>query len=80
MKRIILLIVMLFSVAAMADAAPAAPGLIDFIKAHLTSLALLVYSLLDVLILAIPSLAGNGLIHQILLLAGKLAGMQPPAA
>lgn len=48
-----------------------------FIKANAVAIALAIYAILDVVILAVPSLAGNGLIHQILITTGKLAG-QPP--
>jgi hypothetical protein len=57
---------------------PASVGVFGFIKANAAAVALMVYAILDVLIIAIPSLSGNGLVHQILLAAGKLAGLTPP--
>lgn len=59
---------------------PASPGVFGFLKANLAAVALAVYAILDVAILLSPSLAGNGLVHQILILAGKASGQTPPAA
>lgn len=55
-------------------------GFFDFVKSHIADFALAIYALLDVIILAIPSLAGNGLLHQILIMAGKLSNQNPPAS
>lgn len=61
--------------------APApAPSVFDFIKAHVSQIALVVYGVLDLLILASPKLDANGLLHQLLLWAGKLSGQTPPPA
>lgn len=59
---------------------PASPGVFGFLKANLAAVALAVYAILDVAILLSPTLAGNGLVHQILILAGKASGQTPPAA
>src|SRR4051812_8964485 len=53
-------------------------GVIGFIKEHLAAIALAIYAVLDVLIYAIPSLKGNGLVQQIFIAAGKLSGQKPP--
>ncbi len=80
MRTLILLLSVFGATVAFAQGAPVSSpvSLIGFVQAHVAAIALAVYAALDVLILVIPSLAGNGLVHQILILAGKLAGMQPP--
>lgn len=52
--------------------------LVLFVKSNLAVVAGLVYFLIDLIILVTPSLAGNGLLHQIMITAGKLSGQTPP--
>jgi hypothetical protein len=58
----------------------ATTGFVAFVKANLAAIALAVYGILDVVVLVSPGLAGNGIVHQLILLTAKLAGQNPPAA
>lgn len=55
--------------------APPAQSVFQFLAANKSVLALFVYALLDVLVLAMPKLNGYGFIHQLITLTGK---MLPP--
>jgi hypothetical protein len=66
---------------AVISAPPVQPvGFIGFVKANLVVLASAVYFLLDIVILVSPGLAGNGILHQIMITAGKLGGQTPTAS
>lgn len=60
--------------------AAASFNFMTFIKTYWSQIALALYAALDVLILASPSVAGNGLVHEIFVLLGKAAGQTPPSA
>jgi hypothetical protein len=65
-------------------ATPVAPsGFFAQLMAYKSQIGLAVYALLDLLVLMIPGLAGNGIVHQILIVAGKLANQNsatPPSS
>lgn len=54
-------------------------GFIGFVKANLAVIAGLVYFLIDLVIAVHPALEANGLLHAVLLWAGKLSSQNPPS-
>jgi len=61
-------------------AAPVSVGFFSFVKANLAVISGALYFLIDLIILLSPSLAANGLLHQVQLWLGKESGQVPPAS
>jgi hypothetical protein len=59
---------------------PTSHNFFELIYANKALLGLLAYALLDCVVLFVPSLKGNGIVHQLLLVTGAMSAPAAPGA